>query len=171
MTRWLATLLLIAFPATAPAQDEVTSEVVSETMPAETAAPKTEKPVGIGVLLSTKPAERGVIARVVKGSPADKIGLEPGVRILAVNGTPVGAKSSEQITKLMAGEAGGEVKLKVHFPKLQAESTYTLKRMELPTPLEWTTDPPDEPLTRDPRRPDGDPMPESTKDVINRLRQ
>ena len=163
------TLLRAEEPAQPGAPDWV---VISETMPEAAAPPEKPKPpVGVGLVLSTKPGERGVVGLVVRNSPAAQVGLEPGVRVLAVNGKPVGDLSSPQIAALMQGKAGGKVKLKVYLPKIQTETTYDLERVELPLPLAWTTGPDDKVYNRDLVKPDESPYLNTPESVIDRLRK
>jgi len=101
--------------------------------------PKPTKIVGIGVVLSTKPGHRGEVARVVKGGPAEAIGIEPGVIIRKINGRTVKKMNSKQIAKMLRGKRGKPVKLTIWYPTIDSEATYTLRRTELPVPMEWTS--------------------------------
>lgn len=67
---------------------------------------------GIGVEVDFDDGRVTVIAPV-EGSPADRAGIRPGDRILAIDGQPVRGKRPEKLVKLMRGEVGTKVSLTV----------------------------------------------------------
>ena len=66
---------------------------------------------GVGVIIS--PAEDGSVTVVspIKGSPADRAGVESGDKILKINGKDFSAEKIDQASKEMRGQAGTSVKI------------------------------------------------------------
>jgi len=67
---------------------------------------------GIGAVIGRR-KERNIILMPYNGFPADKAGLKIGDEILEVDGFDVKKKSSNDVSKLLKGQAGTKVKLKV----------------------------------------------------------
>jgi carboxyl-terminal processing protease len=81
---------------------------------------------GIGALIRQN-GDSIVVAESYEGYAADKAGLKPGDKILEIDGTNTKGKDTEDISKLLKGQANTPVKLK--FRRLQADGTE--KEMEL----------------------------------------
>ena len=67
---------------------------------------------GIGAVIGRR-KERNIILMPYNGFPADKAGLKIGDEILEVDGFDVMKKSSNDVSKLLKGQAGTKVKLKI----------------------------------------------------------
>jgi carboxyl-terminal processing protease len=67
---------------------------------------------GIGAIIGRR-KDRNIILMPYNGFPADKAGLKIGDEILEVDGFDVKKKSSNDVSKLLKGQAGTKVKLKV----------------------------------------------------------
>jgi carboxyl-terminal processing protease len=53
------------------------------------------------------------VAEVPPGSPAQRAGLQPDDRIVAIDGKPVAGLSSQQVHQLLSGEVGSTVVLQI----------------------------------------------------------
>ena len=67
---------------------------------------------GIGAVIGRR-KDRNIILMPYNGFPAEKAGLKIGDEILEVDGFDVKKKSSNEVSKLLKGQAGTKVKLKV----------------------------------------------------------
>jgi len=67
---------------------------------------------GIGAVIGRR-KERNIILMPYNGFPAEKAGLKIGDEILEVDGFDVKKKSSNDVSKLLKGQAGTKVKLKI----------------------------------------------------------
>lgn len=86
---------------------------------------------GIGVIIS--PAEDGSVTVIspIKGSPADRAGIESGDKILKINGKDFSAEKIDQASKEMRGEAGTSVKILVLKKKNLKTEEVEIKREEI----------------------------------------
>ena len=91
---------------------------------------------GIGVRLDTGDGDVRVDA-VINGSPADRAGIDPGDRVIAVDGQPVAGRPLQESVDGIDGEPGSTVRLSVQKPG-EAAREVTLERefIKLPT-LSW----------------------------------
>lgn len=125
----------------APAQNEGKGswKVVRDTALDEPeAAPPAPPPVGVGLVLSCKRGETGVVTRVVRDSPAAAVGIRPGCVLEKVRGRPVAGMGSRAIAEALQGKAGTKVTVTVRFPGLDAVADYDLERQPLALPLRFT---------------------------------
>jgi carboxyl-terminal processing protease len=67
---------------------------------------------GIGAIIG-KRKERNIVLMPYNGFPADKAGLKIGDEILEVDGFDVRKKNSTEVSKLLKGQAGTKMKLKI----------------------------------------------------------
>ena len=67
---------------------------------------------GIGALIR-RSNEYVIIAEPYEGFPAHKAGLKAGDKIVKVNGKSAKSKNTEQISELLKGEPGTEIKLSI----------------------------------------------------------
>jgi len=67
---------------------------------------------GIGAIIGRR-KDRNIILMPYNGFPADKAGLKIGDEILEIDGFDVKKKNSNEVSKLLKGQAGTKVKLKV----------------------------------------------------------
>ena len=67
---------------------------------------------GIGAIIGRR-KDRNIILMPYNGFPADKAGLKIGDEILEIDGFDVKKKNSSEVSKLLKGQAGTKVKLKV----------------------------------------------------------
>lgn len=88
---------------------------------------------GIGAYLDNN-ADHVVIQSPIKGSPAEKAGLQAGDRILKVNGTSVLGMPSEKAVTLIRGEAGTKVTLEIERPAENRTFTVTITREQINLP-------------------------------------
>ncbi len=67
---------------------------------------------GIGILITLKNDQLTIVSPF-KGTPGDKAGLEPGDKIVEINGTSTDGMKMEQAVKRMKGKAGTDVTLTI----------------------------------------------------------
>ena len=74
------------------------------------------------------------VVRTVPGGPSEKAGIEPGDKIVAVNGENISGKelTSTKAMKLLKGKRGTEVKVTVQRKRLPKPVEYTLVRDAIP---------------------------------------
>ena len=76
---------------------------------------------GIGVHLSTADPTQLVIMRPIKGSPAERAGLEAGDIIVAIDETDVATISHDKAVAILRGEPGSKVTVGIYRPKDKEE--------------------------------------------------
>ncbi len=86
---------------------------------------------GIGALIS-KDGERIMITEPYKGFPADKAALKAGDYIMEVEGESTEGKSTNDIGKMLKGQAGTKVNLKVDRNGQIMDKTLTRKEIKIP---------------------------------------
>lgn len=87
---------------------------------------------GIGSLIRKK-GDRVVIAQPYKGSPADRAGLKIGDKILAIDGKDAAGFTTEQVSAVLKGDPGTQVKLTVE--RLDgSQHTYAITRERIAIP-------------------------------------
>lgn len=86
---------------------------------------------GIGVIIS--PDEDGTVTVIspIKGSPADKAGVESGDKILKINGKDFSAEKINEASKEMRGEKGTTVKILLLKKKNLKTKEVEIKREEI----------------------------------------
>ena len=86
---------------------------------------------GIGVIIS--PAEDGSVTVVspIKGSPADRAGVESGDKILKINGKDFSSDKIDEASKEMRGQAGTSVKILLLKKKNLKTEEVEIKREEI----------------------------------------
>lgn len=86
---------------------------------------------GIGVIIS--PDEDGTVTVVspIKGSPADRAGVESGDKILKINGKDFSAEKIDEASKEMRGERGTTVKILLLKKKSLKTEEVEIKREEI----------------------------------------
>lgn len=72
-----------------------------------------------------------VISEVYENSPAAKAGVKTGDILLEINGLIIKGKNTEEISRLMKGQAGTNVKIKIQKPNLGKLSNLNLQREEI----------------------------------------
>ena len=82
---------------------------------------------GIGALIQYD-GEYTRISEPYEGWPAQKAGLQAGDAILAVNGIDTHNKPTDQVSELLKGQPGTEVKLKIKRYGVEKPIEFTLKR-------------------------------------------
>lgn len=100
-----------------------------------------EKAFG-GVGLQVVPTVRGelVVLKVVEGSPAKAVGLEPGDLIVKVDDFPLeGSDFSEVVSRRLWGEPGSSVTLTYLRPGVAGRKLVKLKRIPLDPDTKMTT--------------------------------
>lgn len=83
---------------------------------------------GIGVLLSTADPKKLVIMRPIKGSPAERAGLEAGDIILKIDNTDVSTISQDEAVAILRGKPGTKVTVGIYRPKTKEDFTVSLIR-------------------------------------------
>lgn len=93
-----------------------------------------ENYTGIGVLINAalKPA---TIIRVYKGSPAEKAGLREGDAIIVVDGVDVSDMPVDQVSPLVRGPEGTQVRLTIRRPGNPAPFDLTITRASIQIPV------------------------------------
>jgi len=89
---------------------------------------------GIGVHISTADPTQLVIMRPIKGSPADRAGLEAGDVILKIDDTDVSTISQEQAVAILRGEPGTKVTVSIYRAKTNKEFSVSLIRETINVP-------------------------------------
>ena len=86
---------------------------------------------GIGVIIS--PDEDGTVTVIspIKGSPADRAGIESGDKILKINGKDFSAEKINEASKEMRGEKGTSVKILLLKKKNLKTEEVEIKREEI----------------------------------------
>lgn len=84
---------------------------------------------GVGLQIALD-AETGVLTVVapLAGSPADRAGILPQDRILAINGIPTKAMSLDEAAERMRGPSGSQVRLQIQHSDQDAPQDYDLVR-------------------------------------------
>lgn len=98
---------------------------------AKLAETTTGKFQGIGVIIS--PDEDGTVTVIspIKGSPADRAGVESGDKILKINGKDFSAEKINEASKEMRGEKGTSVKILLLKKKNLKTEEVEIKREEI----------------------------------------
>lgn len=69
---------------------------------------------GVGLLIASDPASgRLLVLAPIKGSPADRAGIQPGDEVLTVDGTSTQGWDGEDAAKILRGEKGSSVTVEV----------------------------------------------------------
>jgi len=89
---------------------------------------------GIGVHLSTADPAKLVIMRPIKGSPADRAGLEAGDIIISIDDTDISTISHDRAVALLRGEPGSKVVVGIYRPKNEEEFSVSLIRDHINVP-------------------------------------
>jgi carboxyl-terminal processing protease len=92
---------------------------------------------GIGALIHQQ-GDYVVIAEPYEGSPAAKSGLEAGDKVLTVNGQPAKGKSSADISAILKGQAGTQIKITIqrYGDSIPIEKTITREVIKInPVPF------------------------------------
>jgi carboxyl-terminal processing protease len=89
-----------------------------------------------GVGLTVNEVKRGLkVVAVIKRSPAEKAGIEPGDLIVSVDGKSIAGEPSEVSTAKIKGPAGSEVTLGVMRPSTGKTRRLNIERQEISTPV------------------------------------
>jgi len=89
---------------------------------------------GIGVHISTADPSQLVVLRPIKGSPAERAGLEAGDVILRIDGTDVSQISQDQAIAMLRGDPGTGVTVAIYRPRTGEELTFNLIRENINVP-------------------------------------
>ncbi len=89
---------------------------------------------GIGVSLSTADPTQLVVMRPIKGSPADRAGVEAGDVILKIDKTDVSTISQDQAVAILRGEVGTKVTVGIYRPKTKKDFSLNLIRENINVP-------------------------------------
>lgn len=89
---------------------------------------------GIGVHISTADPTQLVVMRPIKGSPAEKAGIEAGDVILRIDETDVSTISQDKAVAILRGEPGTKVTIGVYRPKTGREFSVSLTRDKISVP-------------------------------------
>ncbi len=89
---------------------------------------------GIGVHISTADPTQLVIMRPIKGSPAERAGLEAGDIIIKIDETDVSTISQDKAIAILRGEAGTKVTVGIYRPKTKEDFSVNLIRDNINVP-------------------------------------
>jgi carboxyl-terminal processing protease len=89
---------------------------------------------GIGVHISTADPTQLVVMRPIKGSPAERAGLEAGDVIVRIDDTDVAKISQDQAIAMLRGDPGTGVTVGVYRPRTGQELTFNLIRESINVP-------------------------------------
>ena len=85
---------------------------------------------GIGSIIMYNPQlKRSVISEPFEGTPAAKAGLKAGDVLLEIDGVDLTGKNNQQVSEMLRGQVGTQVKIKLNRPNL--EGGYDAKDYEL----------------------------------------
>ena len=85
---------------------------------------------GIGSIIMYNPKlQRSVISEPFEGTPAAKAGLKAGDILLEIDGVDLTGKNNQQVSEMLRGQVGTQVKVKLNRPNL--EGGYDAKEFEL----------------------------------------
>lgn len=82
---------------------------------------------GIGIQVEERDGHIVVITPIAD-SPAERVGLRRGDRLVSIDGQAIDDPSTEKAVRLIRGEPGTELKLTIYRPAQEKELTFTLKR-------------------------------------------
>lgn len=116
--------------------DPYTVYMTAEEFEAYVARDNDKTTVGIGISAS-QDSEGLLIMGVYDDSPAQKLGLTPGDRIIRVEDQDAAGQSAEVITSWLKGEAGTTVRFTVRHADGK-EQSYTAQRAEIVIPIATT---------------------------------
>ncbi len=99
---------------------------------AATTRPDSNSFAGVGMVIG---ADHGaiLIRCVIEGSPTDMAGLEPGCRVLSIDGASVAQDSLKDVAALLRGTAGSKVRATVQCPGERAPKDAVLTRARINT--------------------------------------
>ncbi len=89
---------------------------------------------GIGVHISTADPTQLVIMRPIKGSPAERAGIEAGDIILKIDDTDVSTISQDKAVAILRGEPGTKVTIGIYRPKTKEDLSVNLIRDHISVP-------------------------------------
>jgi len=89
---------------------------------------------GIGVHLSTADPTQLVVMRPIKGSPADRAGIEAGDIILKIDETDVSTISQDEAVAILRGDPGTKVTVQIYRPKTKEDFSVNLIRETISVP-------------------------------------
>ena len=73
---------------------------------------------GIGSIIMYNPKlKRSVISEPFEGTPAAKSGLKAGDILLEIDGTELTGKNNQQVSEMLRGQVGTQVKVKINRPR------------------------------------------------------
>jgi carboxyl-terminal processing protease len=80
---------------------------------------------GVGLLVAQDPMSgRLVVLAPIKGSPADRAGIQPGDEVVSVNGTPTSGMNGEDAAHVLRGKQGSSVTVEVARPTSKQGAGY-----------------------------------------------
>lgn len=80
---------------------------------------------GVGLLVAQDPMSgRLVVLAPIKGSPADRAGIQPGDEVVSVNGTPTSGMNGEDAAHVLRGKQGSSVTVEVARPSSNQGAGY-----------------------------------------------
>ncbi|HLF28670.1 MAG TPA: S41 family peptidase [Anaerolineae bacterium] len=90
---------------------------------------------GIGAFVRINNSQRVELVRIIKGSPAEQVGLRAGDQIAAVDGESIIGFGIYEAIALIRGPAGSQVRLTIQRPDAEAPFEITVTRARIETPL------------------------------------
>lgn len=92
---------------------------------------------GVGIEVAVRDGYLTVVAPI-KGSPADKAGIEPGDRIVKINGDPTEGMDLTQAVTKMRGKRGSHVVLTIYRKSVKQPFDVSLSRQKINVPsVKW----------------------------------
>ncbi len=89
---------------------------------------------GIGVHISTADPSQLVIMRPIKGSPAERAGIEAGDIIVKIDNTDVATISQDKAIAILRGEPGTKVTVGIYRPKTKDDFSVNIIRDNINVP-------------------------------------
>ena len=75
---------------------------------------------GIGSIIMYNPKlKRSIISELFEGTPAAKAGLKAGDVIIAIDGKDLTGKNNQEVSEMLRGQVGTQVKVKIDRPQLE----------------------------------------------------
>lgn len=88
---------------------------------------------GVGIRMELNKNQQLTVVEALKNSPAKKAGIQPGDRLLAIDGRSTQSMSPDDVSQLIRGKVGTPVSLRIGRKQSQFDVKLTRANIELPT--------------------------------------
>ncbi|WP_077369457.1 S41 family peptidase [Anaerosalibacter sp. Marseille-P3206] len=87
--------------------------------------------VGVGVVISQEPNGDIEVVTPLEGSPAEKVGMKSGDKIISIDGKSIKGLTTDEVVQLISGEIGTKVKIGVQRSRNKTPIYLTITRDEI----------------------------------------